>query len=66
MIEDIQDKLTEIDQHIDNIKELIPDIPDAVAVLVLSEICAAEVNLYHAHGYMVAHETAKENPIWET
>ena len=67
MIEYINDKLEEIDHHLDNIKELVPGCSDLGAALMLGAISAAECSLRIAHSYMVDPSTIKrgEEDRWE-
>lgn len=53
MRELINDKLIEIDYHLDNIKELTPGMCDSAAVRILGAISNAEYSLREAHSYLV-------------
>lgn len=53
MIEDIQDTIKEIEQHMDNINELLPGLPDDVAEDFLMQVQTAAENLEEAHSYLI-------------
>jgi hypothetical protein len=63
MIEQLTDALEEIDNHLDNIRELIPGMPDNWAKMLLSNIQIAELNLRMTHSMML---TQNGEPEWET
>ena len=52
MIADIQDSLKEIEQHIDNINNLLPGLQDDYAEDFLMMVQTASASLEEAHGYL--------------
>lgn len=67
MREMINDKLIEIDHHLDNVKELIPGMCDSAAVRVLGAISNAECSLREAHSYLVdPRDLNMRRERWET
>jgi hypothetical protein len=53
MIESIKDSLTDIEQHLDNINELLPGLPDHMSEDFLLQIQTASGSLREAHSYLV-------------
>lgn len=67
MIEDIQDKLKDIEHHLDNINELIPGMCDKAALRFLCAITEAECSLREAHSYLVdPRDIDTGENLWET
>lgn len=55
MIENIEDTIKEIEQHIDNINELLPGLPDDVAEDFLMQVQTAAESLEEAHSYLIGY-----------
>jgi hypothetical protein len=54
MLETIKDSLKDIEQHMDNINELLPGLPDDVAQDFLVQVQTASTSLEEAHSYLIA------------
>ena len=64
MIADIQDRLKDIDHHLDNIKELVDGLDENTAEEVLKSVITASDALDQAHALMIAEEPLE--PLWDT
>jgi hypothetical protein len=53
MIKLIKDSLKDIEQHLDNINELLPGIPDDISEDFLMQVQTASVSLEEAHSYLI-------------
>ena len=55
MLENIENTIKEIEEHMDNINQLLPGLPDDVAEDFLMQVQTAAESLEEAHNYLIGY-----------